>query len=134
MDVGISRQAKSNPAHETNLTALMAATPSVNFCWWACSDSNREPKHYECSALTIELQARQDMISEATAIFNSRTEKLKPPLVVICQSAARWFFPVAQASRLCVSASPQQQLRAGRACHHEQFFYGPRHQLASWRT
>lgn len=20
--------------------------------WWACSDSNREPKHYECSALT----------------------------------------------------------------------------------
>jgi hypothetical protein len=26
--------------------------------WWACSDSNREPKHYECSALTIELQAR----------------------------------------------------------------------------
>src|SRR5688572_19648996 len=26
--------------------------------WWARSDSNREPKHYECSALTVELQAR----------------------------------------------------------------------------
>ena len=31
--------------------------------WWACPDSNREPKHYECSALTIELQAHRDMIS-----------------------------------------------------------------------
>ena len=27
--------------------------------WWACPDLNREPKHYECSALTIELQARR---------------------------------------------------------------------------
>src|SRR5438552_6641047 len=26
--------------------------------WWACSDLNREPRHYECHALTIELQAR----------------------------------------------------------------------------
>lgn len=26
--------------------------------WWACSDLNREPKDYESSALTIELQAR----------------------------------------------------------------------------
>src|ERR1035441_9605594 len=49
--------------------------------WWACPDSNREPKHYECSALTIELQARRNMISETTGTFNSRSEKLimEPP-------------------------------------------------------
>src|SRR5690242_9045627 len=28
--------------------------------WWACSDLNREPRHYECHALTIELQARHN--------------------------------------------------------------------------
>ena len=27
--------------------------------WWARSDLNREPKDYESSALTIELQARK---------------------------------------------------------------------------
>src|SRR5688572_14556310 len=26
---------------------------------WARSDSNREPKHYECSALTVELRAQE---------------------------------------------------------------------------
>ncbi len=26
--------------------------------WWAGRDSNPQPKHYECSALTIELPAR----------------------------------------------------------------------------
>gem|GEM_PF-3264390 len=28
------------------------------FCYWACQDSNLEPKDYESSALTVELQAR----------------------------------------------------------------------------
>ncbi len=31
--------------------------------WWACSDLNREPKDYESSALTIELQARSRRVS-----------------------------------------------------------------------
>ena len=30
--------------------------------WWACSDLNREPKDYESSALTIELQAREALL------------------------------------------------------------------------
>ena len=30
----------------------------VTMVWWACQDSNLEPKDYESSALTIELQAR----------------------------------------------------------------------------
>ena len=34
---------------------------------------NREPKHYECSALTIELQAHMDRVAKATATFNSRS-------------------------------------------------------------
>ena len=37
---------------------------------------NREPKHYECSALTIELQAHRHMLAEAGATFNSRRKKL----------------------------------------------------------
>ena len=45
--------------------------------WWACSDSNREPKHYECSALTVELQARRNSLPETPATFKNRDEKLK---------------------------------------------------------
>ncbi len=50
--------------------------------WWARSDLNREPKHYECSALTIELQAhaRTATLAEATAHFKSGTARLRQTL------------------------------------------------------
>ena len=37
--------------------------------WWARPDLNREPKHYECSALTIELQARRRMMNRSRLHF-----------------------------------------------------------------
>src|ERR1700678_651073 len=32
-------------------------------CWWARRDLNPQPKHYECSALTVELQAPYYMVN-----------------------------------------------------------------------
>jgi hypothetical protein len=44
--------------------------------WWAQRDLNPRPSDYECSALTIELQARAGMLAESKPTFNSRTAKL----------------------------------------------------------
>lgn len=44
-------------------------------CWWAQQDLNLRPNDYECSALTIELQAHDARVAEAIATFNSRAEK-----------------------------------------------------------
>ena len=39
-------------------TAATAGNGSMHEFWWARTDLNREPKDYESSALTVELQAR----------------------------------------------------------------------------
>ena len=44
--------------HEEPETAATARNGSNHEFWWACTDLNREPKDYESSALTVELQAR----------------------------------------------------------------------------
>ena len=39
--------------HHGFIVECIGLAHDFNFLiWWACSDSNREPKHYECSALT----------------------------------------------------------------------------------
>jgi hypothetical protein len=35
----------------------------INLTWWACRDSNPEPRDYESPALTVELQALQLQLS-----------------------------------------------------------------------
>src|SRR5580692_4480982 len=63
--------------------------------WWACPDLNREPKHYECSALTIELQARRVMFAEAAGNFNSGTTGFSIPVGVFTSGMSNgllfWF-------------------------------------------
>ena len=44
--------------------------------WWACSDLNREPRHYECHALTIELQAQHNQPRRVIVLASFRTEAL----------------------------------------------------------
>src|SRR5213080_793763 len=41
--------------------------------WWACSGLNREPRHYECHALTIELQARHNQPPRVIVMGSFRT-------------------------------------------------------------
>jgi rhomboid family GlyGly-CTERM serine protease len=50
--------------------ADLAQTIPAPVRWWACSDSNREPKHYECSALTVELQAHPTTLPKRRTTFN----------------------------------------------------------------
>src|ERR1039458_10343354 len=46
--------------------------------WWARSDLNREPKHYECSALTIELRAHAVItIQKIGPLHKNKSPKMK---------------------------------------------------------
>lgn len=45
----------------------------VTHNWWACSDLNREPRHYECHALTIELQAQPKQSCRIIVLASFRT-------------------------------------------------------------
>ena len=55
--------------------------------WWACSDLNREPRHYECHALTIELQARHNQPRRVIVLASFRTSTFSRRLGV-CSSNA----------------------------------------------
>ena len=50
------------PSHRVGLRRTLVLIPRQRAvtceAWWAGRDSNPQPKHYECSALTIELPAR----------------------------------------------------------------------------
>ncbi len=68
-------QASSNPRF-SSLKHGRAMRSSKSEDWWAGRDSNPQPKHYECSALTIELPARDSLrfnrVAEASSKLNNR--------------------------------------------------------------